>query len=79
MIKNERGTTMSNIEIEARHAYHQPKTEETAQLHEAVRDKTKELALWLDQNLPQSREKTMALTKVQEAMWAANAAVAIYQ
>jgi hypothetical protein len=60
-------------------AYHRPLTPEVAQLHEKIRDQMNYTAQLLNSWLPASHEKSLALTKVQEAMWAANAAVAIHQ
>lgn len=60
-------------------AYHPPLTEATKARHEDVRNLLNETAQVLNNWLPASREKSIALTKIQEAMWAANAAVAIHQ
>jgi hypothetical protein len=54
-----------------------PATEETGPKHDAVREECKHLALWIERNIPPSRERSIALTHVQEAMWACNAAIAI--
>lgn len=58
--------------------YHPPKTDRTKAVHEQIRGLCKELALNLNALLPDSREKSLALTSVQQAMWAANAAIAIH-
>lgn len=58
--------------------YHPPANEETIHAHEEVRETCRALAHHFDEVLPPSREKSLALTKVQEAMWAANAAIAIH-
>jgi len=67
---------MHNDELVNRHAYHAPAREEIVQLHEAIRERTLELATWLNEVLPESREKSIALTNVDDAMLHANAAVA---
>lgn len=59
-------------------AYHPPKNPEVARLHERIRDQFNYTAQLMNAWLPASREKSIALTKIQEAMWAANAAVAIH-
>jgi len=68
---------MSPQELEPLFGFH-PATETTGPLHEEARAKCLELAKWINQNVPDSREKSIALTKVQEAMWASNAAIAIH-
>lgn len=66
-------------ELAALFAYHPPLTPEVARQHELIRELMNSAAQSLNAWLPASREKSIALTKVQEAMWAANAAVAIHQ
>lgn len=61
-----------------RFAYHPADTEEKRVAHGNVRAMCRNLAEWLDVELPDSREKSLALTAVQEAMMWANAAVAIH-
>lgn len=63
-------------ELANRHAYHAPANTTIVNLHEAVRRRTFELAEWLSDTLPESREKSQALTDVDNAMLHANAAVA---
>jgi hypothetical protein len=59
-------------------AYHPPKSPEVGQLHERIRDQFNYTAQLMNAWLPASREKSIALTTIQKAMWAANAAVAIH-
>lgn len=69
---------IDNDELRNRFVHHPPKTQARIDAHEGVRNRAAEFAAWLNLNLPESREKSLALTAVQEsAMWA-NAAVAIY-
>jgi len=63
-------------ELAQRHAYHAPTTAAIVSLHEQVRERTRELATWLNEVLPESREKSLALTDVDNAMLHANACVA---
>lgn len=63
--------------LEERFTFH-PATPETGPAHDAVRSRCRELASWFDEVLPDSREKSLALTAVQEAMMWANGAVAIH-
>lgn len=66
---------MSASDIEHRFDYHRPNAE-AVKLHEGVREVLKEVALSFDSNLPDGREKAVAITKLEEAMFWANAAIA---
>ena len=63
-------------DLDNRFAYHPPKSEQTVRDHEEVRSKAHIFAIWLDAILPAGREKSTAITKVEEAMFWANAAIA---
>jgi hypothetical protein len=63
-------------ELRHRAAYHPPKTEDTVHAHERVRAQIEELSLDWNGEIPEGREKSMALTFLDQAMWAANAAIA---
>lgn len=63
-------------ELAHRHAYHAPTSDSVIELHEQVRRSTYALAQWLNEVLLESREKSQALTDVDNAMLHANAAVA---
>lgn len=63
-------------ELRHRAAYHPPKTQETIDDHEQVRENITDLTLEWNRLLPEGREKYMALTFLDQAMWAANAAIA---
>lgn len=65
----------STNDIENRFAYHKPNDNKTKH-HELVRDQLKSLAHHWDGNLPAGREKSLAITKLEEAMFWANAAIA---
>lgn len=60
-------------------SFHPADTEEKRELHETVRDKCFTLAEWINDNVPESPEQTLAIRKVQEAMMFANSAVAQYR
>jgi len=58
-----------------RFAYHKP-SEAKAETHARVREGCLTLADWLNQVLPESREKSLAVTHLEEVMLWANAALA---
>lgn len=59
-----------------RATYHPPRTDETVRAHEQVRENITDLTVEWNQLLPEGREKSMALSFLDQAMWAANAAIA---
>jgi hypothetical protein len=65
----------STNDIENRFGYHKPDAAKIRE-HELVRDQLKTLAHYWDGNLPAGREKSLAVTKLEEAMFWANAAIA---
>ena len=67
--------TDPKAELINRFAYH-PATPERGRQHERVRECMTQVALEFFDTLPNGRHKAMALTSLQEAMWAANAAIA---
>lgn len=66
---------MPIIEIEKRFTYHPPKDGQPER-YQKVRDKAKELAYLLHEECPQSRELSLALTKLEETVMWGNAAIA---
>lgn len=62
-----------------RYAHHAPKTEARVEAHEALREEFTMMANVLEQLLPPSREKSMAHSSLQQAAWAAHAALAIFE
>lgn len=67
---------LSHEELEERFRYHSLTPQQRMAIN-AVRDTTMGLAVILNQRLPESREKSLAMTKLEEcAMWA-NKAVAL--
>lgn len=67
---------MSKHDIEHRFDFHPATTEEKQSEHTSVRETLKNAALWVDEKVPDGREKALAITKMEEAMFWANAAIA---
>lgn len=59
-----------------RFSYHPPQDEETVKQHERARATVLNTAYALEALLPNSREKSLATTKLEEALFWANAAIA---
>ncbi len=66
---------MANPKIENAFTYHAPKEGQPAK-YQAIRDKAKELAYMIDETVPESREKSLAITKLEESVMWANAGIA---
>lgn len=64
-----------NNQIENNFMYHAPK-EGQAQKYDQLRAKAKELAYLIDELCPNSREKSLAATKLEESVMWANASIA---
>ncbi len=62
-------------QIEKAFTYHSPKGNQPKR-YEAIREKAKELAYLIDGLCPGSREKSLAMTKLEEASMWANASIA---
>lgn len=73
--KAKRGSSMTDLELEAVFTYHAPKGDQVGRYH-TLRELGKTLALAISRQCPDSREKSLALTKVREAIMWANAAIA---
>ncbi|KAA0022074.1 hypothetical protein FOY51_15540 [Antrihabitans cavernicola] len=67
---------MAHEEIAHRFDFHPASTDEKRGEHGSIREACKALALKLDDALPNGREKATALTKLEEAMFWSNAAIA---
>ena len=65
-------------DIEKNFTYHAPK-EGQPEKYAKLREKAKELALLVDDLCPNSREKSLANTKLEEVVMWANAAIARYE
>ncbi|WP_425339952.1 DUF7681 family protein [Paenibacillus ihuae] len=66
---------MSNPQIENNFKYHTPKPGQP-EIYTEIREKAKELAELIDAKVPNSREKSLAMTNLEQAVMWANAAVA---
>ncbi|MFC9874886.1 Acb2/Tad1 domain-containing protein [Nocardia salmonicida] len=67
---------MSAADIEHRFAFHAATTAEKRGEHGSVREACKALALFLDERVPDGREKALAITSLEQTMFWANAAIA---
>lgn len=67
---------MDQADIQHRFAYHQPSNEGIAIGHQVVRSQCEALAHKLNYLLPEGREKSLAITHLEETMMWANAAIA---
>lgn len=63
-------------DLDLRFDYHPPLSQHRVEDHETVRQAAKRMAHELDLLLPEGREKSLALTKIEEAMLWGNAALA---
>ena len=66
---------ISADEIERRFTYHPP-SPERAELHRLVRNNLMAMAVALATALPEGREASLAITRLEEVMFWANAAIA---
>ena len=66
---------MEQTEIETRFTYHKPK-EGQPEKYVILRDKAKDLAREFELQCPESREKSLAVTNLEQAVMWANAAIA---
>lgn len=55
--------------------YHAPKAGQQ-ELYQMIRAKAKELAILVDSSVPEGREKSLAMTKIEESVMWANAGIA---
>lgn len=67
---------MSPEDIEHRFAFHAATTEEKRDEHTSVRQSCRQLADFLNEKLPEGREKALAVTHLEEVMFWGNAAIA---
>lgn len=67
---------MPKLDLDNIFTYHAPHGTQQER-YVAIRDKAKELAALIQKATPESREQSVALTNVQQAVMWANAAIAI--
>lgn len=67
---------MSSRDIGHNFAYHPAVTQEKQDAHAALREAIEKAASFVDYEVPVGREQALALTKLEEAMFWANAAIA---
>lgn len=65
-----------NVDLANRFSYHPPKTEDVKNAHEWVRNTLLRVAGDFDIELSPGREKSLAITHLEEAMFWANASIA---
>lgn len=63
-------------ELDARFEHHPPKDNRIVHRHESVRELARRFASHVNNNVPEGRERALALTKIEEAMFWANAGIA---
>ena len=67
---------MDASEIERRFAFHAATTDEKRNAHSSVRRRCWDLANFLNESLPDGREKSLAITHLEEVMMWGNASLA---
>jgi len=65
---------MMSKQIENNFMYHTPK-EGQPEKYTAIREKAKELAYLIDEHCPNSREKSLAVTNLEQSVMWANASI----
>jgi len=70
---------MAPEDIANRFAFHPATTDEKRDAHTSVRQQCRQLADALNAQLPEGREKALAMTKLEEVMFWGNAALARHQ
>jgi hypothetical protein len=64
-----------NAKLENNFKYHAPK-EGQPEIYVKIREKAKEFAYLIEEVCPESREKALAITKIEESVFWANAGIA---
>ena len=63
------------MDIENNFKYHAPKEDQPIK-YEQIRTQAKAVAYWIEENCPEGRERSLAFTKLEEAVMWANASIA---
>jgi len=66
---------MDNYSLDQRFTYHSPK-EDQPERYEKIRNRGRKFADLINEFCPESREKSLAITKLEEAVMWANASIA---
>ena len=69
---------MNRSELDAIFTYHEPKGDQTVR-YVALRDKAREFAELIFADCPESRERSLAITNLQQVVMWANASIAIHE
>jgi hypothetical protein len=75
-VKYQSLTTGESADLENRFGYHPPENDDRKVAHELVRERCLDLATAVLSLAPSSRERSLAVTSLEEAMFWANAAIA---
>jgi len=67
---------MDRADIQNRFTYHPPATPTRADQHRGMREACESFAHFLNSQVPEGREKSLAMTKLEEVMFWANAGLA---
>jgi hypothetical protein len=67
---------MNWSELEHRFTYHPPRSAAEVNNHETIREAARDFAAYIYARIPEGREKAIAITKVEEALYWANAGIA---
>ena len=67
---------MTSVELENVFSYHSPKNDQPVK-YETIRKHARNFATYIAEECPDSREKSIAITKLQECVMWANASIAI--
>jgi hypothetical protein len=67
---------MDTTDLANRFKFHPATTDEKRDAHTSIRTHCLELAEFLNWNIPDGREKSLAITKLEEVMFWANASLA---
>lgn len=64
------------IDLQNRFTHHPPKDENVTKKYEAIRGDALEVAILITRLAPKSRERSLAITNIEQAVMWANAAIA---